>query len=331
MPRQAAGAALLRLRHAAQCAAAVLFDPSGAGPLGRRLFAGFIDVAVCGILPAVSMHAFFGIDIEDRLLFTERSPTQVLAWIGLAVFSLVYYTVCEGLWGAGLGKALMGLRVSRAGGRAPAIGRALARSSAFTLFGNLSKLVFFPTMTAREYVAGGRILVALGNLLIALLAFATMRRRNGFATAWDLATGTRVVAKPKGTARPRIEVEAQPDASPAEAAPIGPYSITAEVVPARWIAARDPALRRRVWLRRRTAELAPARRDVARPGRNRWLQSVEAREATWDVFEAPPGVPLSDLVDDEKGLPWESPAPLAARSRGGDGVGGQGRHPCRPG
>ena len=274
-------------------------------PLGRRLFAGFIGVAVCGILPVISMHAFLGIDFDDRVLFTERSPTQLLAWTGLALWFVLYYAT-EGIWGAELGKALMGLRVARADGRAPGIGRALARSTLFTLFGNLGKVIFFAAMSAQQYLAGGMIVVAIGNPLIAMSAYVTVRRRNGFATVWDLATGTRVVTRPKGTARPTIDVATEPGPASTAADPIGPFSIVEEVVPSEWITARDPALRRLVWLRIRYAEPSSARRDVARPGRPRWLQSVQTPDATWDVFEAPPGVPLAALVRDGNGLPWES-------------------------
>ncbi|MEM7306568.1 MAG: protein kinase [Planctomycetota bacterium] len=274
-------------------------------PLGRRLFAGFMDVAVCGIIPAVAAYAFFGFDLDDGLLFTERSPAVIAAWAGLAAFFVLYHALFEGLFGASLGKALMGLRMARADGRAPGLGRALVRSSINTLFGNLGKLLCFLTITAEQYAAGGAVVVGASNL-VAFLAYATMRRRNGFATVWDLATGTRVVLRPKRAARPAIDVVAPPAASASGAEPIGPYSVAAEVVPARWISARDDALRRRVWLRRRTSELTPARRDVARPGRNRWLQSVETPAATWDVFEAPPGVPLRDLLRGDGGLSWES-------------------------
>lgn len=95
-----------------------------------------------------------------------------------------------------------------------------------------------------------------------------------------------------------------------ETATIGPYSIIEEIVPGQWIAAQDPRLRRRVWLQKREpsdqSTTTGARRDVARPGRSRWLQSVEASEATWDVFEAQTGVPLPSLIDDDGHLPWSS-------------------------
>ena len=138
-------------------------------------------------------------------------------------------------------------------------------------------------------------------VLLALRA----RRENGFATVWDLASGTRVVVKPKGTVRPSIEPAAQPEIPAEGADSLGPYQIIEEMVPGKWIVATDPVLRRQVWLLRRTSsELSLARRNLARSGRLRWLQKVETAEATWDAFEATQGVPFSSLVEDGKRVPW---------------------------
>jgi uncharacterized RDD family membrane protein YckC len=131
------------------------------------------------------------------------------------------------------------------------------------------------------------------------------RSENGFATVWDLASGTRVVVKPKGTVRRSIEPAAGPEIPAEGADSLGPYQIIKEMVPGEWIVATDPVLRRGIWLLRRTSsELSLGRRSVARSGRLRWLQKVEAGEATWDAFEATQGVPFSSLVEDGKHVPW---------------------------
>ncbi|MHC4691292.1 MAG: RDD family protein, partial [Planctomycetota bacterium] len=131
------------------------------------------------------------------------------------------------------------------------------------------------------------------------------RRENGFATLWDLASGTRVVIKPKGTVRPSFESAAKPKISTEGADSIGPYHIIKEIVPGKWVAAADPVLRRQIWLlRRKSSQLSPARRNLARHGRLRWLQKVETPEATWDAFEATEGVPFSSLIKGGKRLPW---------------------------
>jgi len=279
-------------------------------PLGRRALAGLIDYAICSIIPGSLIAIIFGITTDPQMWLRESTSFQALSWIGLTLFGVLYYTVLEGIWGAGLGKALMGFRVSRAGGRAPGMGRALVRISIGTLAGNLYNLVAVATMPAEELAWGSASLESIISIvcyLLGLSVFVTMRRGNGFATVWDLATGTRVVVKPTGAVRPAIDVETRPDVPAADAHSIGPYPIIEEIVPGQWIAASDPTLRRQVWLlRRQTLELAPSRRDLARAGRLRWLQSVETREATWDAFEALPGMPFSSLVDRERRLHWES-------------------------
>jgi hypothetical protein len=135
----------------------------------------------------------------------------------------------------------------------------------------------------------------------------TARRDNGFATLWDLASGTRVVIKPKGAVRASIEPRSPLETPADDAESLGPYRIIRELVPERWIVAADPVLRRPVWLLRRAAEgLSPARRSVARPGRLRWLQKVESDRAVWDAFEATPGVPFVRLLEERERVPWST-------------------------
>jgi uncharacterized RDD family membrane protein YckC len=153
------------------------------------------------------------------------------------------------------------------------------------------------------------IYVATANLCawIPVLFTLRIRREKGFAAFWDLASGTRVVIKPKGTVRPSIESGSEPEIVAEGAKSLGPYRIIKEMVPGEWIAAADPVLRRRVWLlRRSSSKPSLARRNVARSGRLRWLQKVEADEATWDAFEAPEGVPFSSLVEGGKLVPWST-------------------------
>jgi uncharacterized RDD family membrane protein YckC len=264
-------------------------------PLGRRFLAGFIDFAIVTFIPYA--------------LFPAQLPVN-----GLLILALVYYTICEGLWGAGLGKALLGFRVVRTDGQRPGLARAFFRTAILPLLGFVLALLVgfvlgFLGVAAAHFSGFGSVHSYAPGLLYSLyfLAFVTMRRRNGFATVWDLATGTRVVVKPRCTERPVIEVEEEPEVSVEGAVTVGPYTVVEEIVPGEWIAADDPILRRRVWLRRRAGSaIAPARRDLARPGRSRWLQNVETPEANWDVFESQAGAPLRSLVDVDGHLPWES-------------------------
>jgi hypothetical protein len=142
---------------------------------------------------------------------------------------------------------------------------------------------------------------------IPVLLTLSARRENGFATFWDLASGTRVVFRPKGTVRPSIKPAPQPEIPAEGAESLGPYQIIREMVPGKWIVGTDPVLRRQVWLLlRNSLEPSPARRNLARPGRLRWLQKVETAEATWDAFEATQGVPFSSLLKGGKRVPWST-------------------------
>ncbi|MHC4437647.1 MAG: RDD family protein, partial [Planctomycetota bacterium] len=90
-----------------------------------------------------------------------------------------------------------------------------------------------------------------------------------------------------------------------DAESLGPYRVIKELVPGEWIIAVDPVLRRQVWLlRRNPLELSLARRNLARPGRLRWLQKVETSEGIWDSFEAIEGVPFLNLIEGGKRVPW---------------------------
>ena len=107
--------------------------------------------------------------------------------------------------------------------------------------------------------------------------------------------------------RPSIEPATESSILAEDAESLGPYQITSEIVPGKWKVATDPVLRRQVWLlRRQAADLPPARRDVSRAGRQRWLQSVTSGGAAWDAFEASEGVPLRRIVDGGKTLPWST-------------------------
>jgi uncharacterized RDD family membrane protein YckC len=274
-----------------------------------RVSAGWIDYLIAFLPPYVTLMFLVGAEellvrpLVDRTLYSARY------YILLFSLGFLYFSIVEGIWGAGLGKWLKGLRVVRTNGRPPGIGRALIRILVpilcvegvrmplmMALISDADWTAIHTTMYVVAAIVCGWIPV-----LLALRA----RRENGFTTVWELASGTRVVVKPKGTVRPSIEPAPEPEAPATGADSLGPYKILKEMVPGRWIVATDPVLRRHIWLLRRTSsELSLARRNVARSGRLRWLQRVVADGATWDAFEATHGVPFSSLVEDGKRVPW---------------------------
>jgi len=166
------------------------------------------------------------------------------------------------------------------------------------------------TATDINFLTGPEIVVYVVAALLcpwipALLAFRA-RRETGYATLWDLASGTRVVIKPTGTTRPTLARAWQPEKTGEGVESIGPYQIVEELVPGKWIVATDTVLRRPVWLLRRTStDLSPARRNVGRPGRLRWLQKVKTDETVWDAFEAQQGESFCRLIDAETKIPWK--------------------------
>jgi eukaryotic-like serine/threonine-protein kinase len=275
-------------------------------PLGLRFFAGFIDEALL-VLPEIVLGFFIAHDLMDKFL-VDRTLASFLPWAGMLTFYVAYYMVCEGIWGAGLGKALCGLRVIGPDRAAPGLRRACVRIGCVLLVTQTATLFALLTMTGAEYER--RIVsddgeffwfaVLFGTFLVSWLAlFLTMRRRNGFAAIHDLVSGTRVVRKAKTKARPCPKTSDAKDEAPAEGERIGPF-IVIKPLSKTMSLAHDPPLRRRVWIVRGTGfqPVNEARRDVARPGRLRWLGGT----AEWDAFEAPSGRPL--LSFEKASQPW---------------------------
>lgn len=281
-------------------------------PLRLRVFAGFIDEMII-VLPDLAVGFFVAYELSDKFL-VERTLAAFLPWAGMLYWGMAYYAVCEGLWGAGIGKALCGLRVIGPDRAAPGLLRASVRVACMMLVLNVYQLVALVSMTGAEYE---RRMVSddseffwftlLFGIFLASWAalFLTMRLRNGFAAVHDLVSGTRVVLRAKTTARPRLEAPALP--APAEnGGRIGPYRV-GEAVGGGFIAGHDEVLRRPVWIRHHEAGAAPvsdARRAAARATRLRWIGGARTDAANWDAFEALPGQPLSALAPQSQS--WEA-------------------------
>jgi eukaryotic-like serine/threonine-protein kinase len=277
-----------------------------------RASAGWIDYLIAFLVPYVAIMLAIGNEafhfgfIMERTLYSAR---HYIAFLGLG---LLYFTVVEGIWGAGLGKRLKGLSVVRTDGRLPGIGRALLRILIPVLcVEGIRVPIVLATITATHIDEMTTFHIVMYSATaaicpwIAVVLNLTARRENGFAAVWGLVSGTRVVVKPKCSTRPSIEGAPRPVTPVENADPLGPYLITGEIIPGKWIEATDPVLRRRVWMLRRTpAGLSLARRNLARGGRARWLQAVETGDGAWDAFEAIQGVPFADLVEGGKRVPW---------------------------
>jgi len=259
----------------------------------------------------VALMLFVGADKLIVRPLAERTLYSARYYIALFCIGFLYFSIAEGFWGAGLGKWLKGLRVVRTNGRPPGIARALIRIliPIVCVEGVRMPLIMALISDANWTGFQTAMFVVTANICgwIPVLLILRARRENGFATVWDLASGTRVVVKPRGTVRPSIEPATDPEIPTESVDSLGPYQIIKEMVPDKWIVATDPVLRRRVWLlRRNSLEPSLARRNLARSGRLRWLQKVEADQANWDAFEATEGVPFSSLIEGGKRVPWSS-------------------------
>ncbi len=96
---------------------------------------------------------------------------------------------------------------------------------------------------------------------------------------------------------------------------VGPYKVRGAV---RWepnrrvVAGEDSTLGREAWIVIRpkgSPAPEPARREVSRATRPRWLAGGEQNEGRWDAYVAPAGCPIADLAGPE-GLPWHDARPI---------------------
>jgi len=276
-----------------------------------RASTGWIDYLVAFLPVYVILMLSVGVDELIIRPLVERTLYSAKYYIMLFSIGFLYFAVSEGIWGAGLGKWLKGLRVVRTNGRPPGFVRALIRILIPIGCVEGVRMPLMMMFISDANWTGMQVLLFTGAAIIcpwiAVLLTLSARRENGFATVWDLASGTRVVVKPRGTERPPIEPAYKSEMPTEDAGSLGPYNIIKDLVPEAWIVAIDPVLRRQVWLlRRNSSELSLTRRNLARPGRLRWLQKVETADTIWDAFEAIEGVPYSSLIEGGKRLPWSS-------------------------
>jgi len=279
-----------------------------------RASAGWIDFLIAFLVPYVPLMLAVGAEEFHVRPILEESLFSAGYYLACFGIGFLYFGIAEGIWGAGLGKRLKGLRVVRKNGRRPGIGRALLRIVIPIL---CCEGVRIPLLMAAISATRTDDMTSADVVLFFVASFACpwipilliwrVRRESGFATLWDLASGTRVVVTQKGAAREPIAPATLPRSFAEDGGSLGPYRIVDEVVLGRWIHATDPVLRRQVWvLRRAASEPSLARRELARSGRLRWLQKVETADGVWDAFEATRGAPLVDLVGRGKRVPWRT-------------------------
>ena len=281
------------------------------GTLGLRFVAGLVDTSITSVPSMVFALIILGDAAQApiEVLATNPSLASFLKWAAFASFELLYFAIPEGLWGASLGKFICRLRVVGADRNVPGIPRALIRAFVFNFLYGWAPYVI--TLLWHMHTGRSEGPLSFGDaasMVTWALIFATARRTNGFAAIHDLLSGTRVIAIRVRQARPALQgATASPPSrdggTPSlHAKRIGPYSILETLVQndgGEMFLGRDEVLRRNVWIVKysgATPPLTPSRRDLARPGRVRWLNGARSANESWDAFEAPDGKSLNALA-----------------------------------
>jgi uncharacterized RDD family membrane protein YckC len=313
------------------------------GGMGIRLGAYAIDWV---LLTLVFMPIWLSAASESQSLFDPHRALEYLDhWWRGALKWIAYFGVLEGLWGRSLGKRLLGLRVQTSKGDVPGLARGLLRAFIFEVLlhsGVIVSYTFRQVHLQRElsyaevifyanlvnFINSAGFFAGLGLLLL------PMRARNGYRGVHDFVSGTRVVRLPPTSKRRTFpDRPHKRKLAPVEKslARLGPFDVQGvlQTGTERVLLGSDPALGRPVWIWLRpvgSLPLAPARRDVARANRPRWLAGGEHAGLPWDAFLAAPGSMLTDIVAEEGALGWRDARPLIeqlcdeARAACGDGT-----------
>lgn len=312
-------------------------------PLGLRFVAGCLDVLALNLAIQAIVLGFFGglgnlVDVLSR-----PDPKALLYMAGCLFFSVLYYAVFEGFFGAAAGKAICGLRVVRPNRNLPGFWRAGGRALLYTI---VPLLPFWITSAAthpgglREFLSSPKLFVAWPDTgsagyyflastpyVVMALMFLSARRRNGFRAVHDFATNTQVIARSHLPPRASMVQTPEPAVPAAAGAMVGPYRVLetlAEEPGCRWLVGFDLRLLRKVWIRQLPPGTAPFPinlRNLGRPTRLRWLTGKRSESESWDAFEAPGGQPFVAVAgkpqswDQVRFWLWDLAQELAAAQR----------------
>lgn len=281
----------------------------------RRFIGYALDTALVSSFSTALMIAAdrMGLDFSGFEADRPWVMKSVLFALALQSTPFLYLATCEGLFGAGFGKWILGQRVVAVSTGQPSLGRAAARTAMFAL---PSTLIYWACIA---FVADDQQVFSLISSLLPVLVhvvfFATARKHNGYRAMHDLSTGMRVVQM----ASPLVRLQraapppnAKPTAHAGLPARIGPYDIEGSLgrTPSGEVMqGRDPELQRGVWIHATSAEIDEQRRGLARPGRLRWLGQSHVDGRCYEVFEAPGGTSLRAWASSGVRMSW----PMAQR------------------
>jgi len=277
----------------------------------RRFLADCIDFFIT-YGPDLVFAAYWSFDPLQKFA-QERTLHSGLVWFPFFLWNAIYRSVSEGVWGAGVGKWLFGLRVVGPDRQPPGVGRALVRAMVYVVPFTLPYFVLMAVMRVEDVRAvlerGGFLFTDWVWIPLTVIWFITMRARNGYAALHDFASGTRVIVRPKTQPRPALDLATQSEPSAAPAAKqFGPYEATASL----WksndeelLLAFDSALRRKVWIHLSNGPaIDDARRDLSRAARLRWINGGKIEGRFWNAYEALEGAPFLTVA--QRPQPWNA-------------------------
>lgn len=280
-----------------------------AAPLGLRLVAGIIDRILLGLLIVAGASILSNLPGHEDLAFHELRSPRLLSEFWPLVGQGLYYALFEGFWGAGIGKYLCRLRVVGPNCGLPGLPRAFGRALIYIFTPRLPVWFFAGGMHAGISVPAQAVGL-LSVYSIHALFFVTARRRNGFASVYDLITGTRVAQRVANERRSQQTLAEDSIPQACNAPMVGPFHVLESLARQggeEILLAYDTRLLRKVWIRKQppgTAPISALQRDLTRKGRLHWLAGRRSADECWDAYEAVAGQSLISLL--EAPQPWKS-------------------------
>jgi serine/threonine protein kinase len=298
--------------------------------------------ALVGLLPSrrhpARPRALIGAYIVDRIVVSVLSvPLEIalLKWdsdriefhlgrmespaITLGILC-IYFGVLEGVFGASVGKWLLGLRVSRLGqSGAPGIARAFLRTAVFHLM--LACIVVFPEHMAVWFGSPlGRLCGGALFIIATVLLLIQLRKKWGFRGIHDFVSRCHVTQHPLPARKLRLAIKRPTPLqrllpAPVEPLPaaLGHFTVRGRIAADSsgeqvWLG-EDGALARLVllWLRPK-ASGSIALAEASRPSRLRRLSGGNVTwsqtDYDWIAFAAPMGGPLVEAIAPGRTLQW---------------------------
>lgn len=298
--------------------------------IGRRFAAFMIDQSLIYVIYVVIMMGFTilttflnglkGVDAvnQQAAMHSEEMGNFMLTTnLMLLVGNCLYFVFFEGIWGRGLGKRILGLRVVDSEGQSPGILRMFIRSIGIPgcfglcflwLYLSVTTIGLALDMTPTGNVASFAVSIVV-YILSTLICVSTMRTTNRFLGLHGKLSGTRVIQSGTGKAQLHVPV-VLPKEEKLEPIRFGPYEskqMMGESQLGKVFFGHDELLKRNVWviLRQQGTEPKIERLNLARVTRQRWLEGGNLEDGSrWDAFEAVNGVPVQTLVGLERKGDW---------------------------